>query len=229
VPLTAAGRIRRAWPVLVAALVCATITPAAADDVQFWPTFTVQSPTLDGWRGSAEIHARWTDDLETYNRTVFRLNGGRLITPRLELFGGWELTQPNTRAVAHEQRLWEQVEYTVRSRRWSFANRARLEQRFVQGAEAMASRLRYRFRVQRPLGRTGWLLSASDELWVHLNSVAATARRGIDQNRVAVTAARAINPHVSFEPGYLYINANAPRPLRNRGAHVMTLQVTARF
>jgi len=121
---------------LGAALVALAVTasPASADDVQFWPTFTVYSRTVDGWRGSVEIHARWTDDLEIHNRTVYRANGGRLVTKGLELFGGYEKTQPGTPDVKREQRLWEQVEYTRRPGRWSFAGRARLEERFVAGA-----------------------------------------------------------------------------------------------
>jgi uncharacterized protein DUF2490 len=203
--------------------------PALADDVQFWPTLTVYSRTVDGWRGSAEVQARVSDDLGTYNRTVFRVNGGRLLTPRLELFAGYENTQPATAAVRHEQRLWEQVEYTGRPGRWSFASRLRLEQRFVEDTDRTAYRLRGRFRVQHRLARTQWNLLATDELWMHLNTVPAYAARGLDQNRLAVAASRAVNPHLSIEPGYMHIYTNLPAPVANRVAHVMTLQVTTKF
>jgi hypothetical protein len=206
-----------------------TTAPAAADDLQFWPTFTVYSPTVDGWRGSAELHARWTDDLGTYNRIVLRVNGGRLVTPRLELFAGYENTRPGTPGVRHEQRVWEQVEYTHRPGRWSFAGRARLEERFIERADAVAVRLRCRFRAQHPLARTRWTLAATEELWIHLNSVEGTTLEGVDQNRVALTALRFLNPHLSIEPGYMHVYSNAPSPRPNAVAHVMTLQVTARF
>jgi hypothetical protein len=151
------------------------------------------------------------------------------VTKRLELFGGWELTVPGSRVVRKEQRLWEQLEYTVPLGQWSIANRARLEQRFVDGVTGTAARLRYRFRVERPLGRTRWTVGASDELWVHLNTVRFAANRGLDQNRLALNAERALSRHLLIEPGYIYIYANAPPPARNGAAHVMTLQVTARF
>jgi hypothetical protein len=202
---------------------------AAADDVQFWQTATVYTPTADGWRASAEVQARWTDDLSTYNRTVFRVNGGRLVTPRLELFAGYEKTEPGTRRVRDEQRLWEQVEYTVELGQWSIANRARLEQRFVDGASGTAARLRCRVRVEHPLGRTRWTVSASEELWVHLNTVRLVADRGVDQNRIALTAERPIRGSLSIEPGYIYVYGNAPAPVPNAAAHVITLQVTASF
>jgi len=211
----------------VALAACAT--PASAGDVQFWPTFTVYSPTVNGWRGSVEVHARWTDDLSEYNRTVYRMNGGRLLTRHLELFGGYEWTQSATPRVRGEHRLWEQAEYTVRPGRWVFSNRARLEERFLDGADGAAARLRYRFRVQHPIGRTRWLFGASEEFWVHLNTVTRVVRRGVDQNRLTVTAARTVSKHLSIEPGYMFIYANAPPPARNAAAHVMTLQVTIRL
>lgn len=229
------GPVARARPRFLACAAAAwlalTVLPAraVAGDVQFWPTFTVYTPTVDGWRASGELHARWTDDLSDFNRTVYRANGGRLFTPGLELFAGYERTQSDSPRVRDEHRVWEQVEYTARPGRWSLANRARLEQRFVDGAGATASRLRYRFRVQHPIGRTRWLFGASEEFWLHLNTVTRVARRGVDQNRVALTATRALSAHLAFEPGYLYIYANAPPPVRNPSAHVITLQVTARF
>jgi hypothetical protein len=203
--------------------------PAFADDVQFWPTFTLYSRTVEGWRGSAEIQARVTDDLGTYNRTVFRVNGGRLLTPGLEVFAGYENTQPGTPAVRHEQRLWEQVEYTRRPGRWSFASRVRVEQRFVEETDRTAYRLRCRFRVQHPLARTHWNVLATDEFWMHLNTVPTYAARGVDQNRLALAASRALNPRVSIEPGYMHVYTNLPAPVANRVAHVITLQVTTRF
>jgi hypothetical protein len=212
---------------LVAAIAAAT--PASADDVQFWPTVIVNASVHGGWKVSAEVQGRWSDDLETYNRTVYRLNGGLSLTPRLELLGGWELTAPATRAARREHRLWEQVEYTVRAGRWAFSNRGRLEQRFVSGADAPASRLRYRFRVQRPLGASKWTLGASEELWVHLTTVRLVGRRGVDQNRLGVTATRAVNQHLTIEPGYLYITPNLPDRQPGLRAHVATFQVTARF
>jgi hypothetical protein len=225
---------RRALVSLLRALACIAIVafgapPVAADDVQFWPTFSVYTPTTDGWKASVEVQGRWTDDLETYNRTVYRLNGGRSVTPRLELLGGWELTAPSSSAVGREQRLWQQAEYTVRSGRWTVSNRVRLEQRFLAGVDEVASRLRCRFRLQHSVGGSKWTIGASEELWLHLTTVELAGQRGVDQNRLAVTAFRAVTPHLSIEPGYLYIDANVPAPRRNRGAHVATLQVTARF
>lgn len=204
-------------------------TPAWADDVQFWPTVSVYTPTAGGWRASAEVHVRWTDDLSTYDRTVYRLNGGRLLPHGLEVFVGYEKIQPGTAAVPSEQRLWEQVEHTLRRGRWSFANRVRLEERFIEHADGTAARLRYRFRVQHPLGRTPWTVSAGEELWLRLNTVRFAGTSGVEQNRITVSAARALSRHLSVEPGYLRIHANVPQPFRDRAAHVMTMQVTVRF
>lgn len=227
-PRQVRARILRLLACGLLAWTCAVV-PAAGDDVQFWPTFTVYTPTADGWRASAEVQARWTDDLSTYNRTVFRVNGGRRMTPRLELFAGYEKTQPGTRRVRDEQRLWEQVEYTVELGQWSLASRARVEQRFVDGASGTAARLRCRVRVEHPVGRTRWTVSASEELWVHLNTVRLVAARGVDQNRVALTAERTLRGALSIEPGYIYVYGNAPAPVPNAAAHVITLQITASF
>jgi hypothetical protein len=182
---------------------------------------------VDGWRASAEVKrvGLTTRRLQPHGTGVT----AALVTPRLELFAGYEKTQPGTRRVRDEQRLWQQVEYTVPLGRWSIENRARIEERFVDGAAGTAARLRYRFRVEHPLGRTRWLVGASEELWVHMNTVGLAATRGVDQNRVALTAEREVSRHFSIEPGYIYVYANAPPPARNGAAHVMTLQMTARF
>jgi len=224
-------RAPRRWIALAAVLVTGLLmaVPASADDVQFWPTFSVYSRTVDGWRGSAEVQARWTDDLGTYNRTVLRVNGGRVVTPGLELFAGYENTQPGAAAVRHEQRLWEQAEYTLRPGRWSFAGRVRFEQRFVENTDRTAYRLRCRFRAQHPLARSHWNLLATEEFWLHLNTVPRFAASGVDQNRLAFAAARVLNAHLSVEPGYMHVYTNLPAPVVNRVAHVITLQVTTRF
>jgi len=218
-----------AWSVVCLAALLLPVR-AAADDVQFWPTVTVYTPTTaDGWRASAELQSRWSDDVSTYDRTVYRVNGGRLFANGLEVFAGYENTQPASRVARGEQRLWEQVEHTLHRGRWSVANRVRLEERFIEDAAGAAMRLRYRFKVQHALGQTRWIASAGEEFWMRLNTVGSGGPRGVDQNRITLTAARALSAHLSVEPGYLYIYANLPPPVRNLRVHVLTMQVTTRF
>src|SRR5215207_6631434 len=60
--------------------------PAVAqttDDTQLWLSSNTQGFVRGPYRVSFELHARWRDDVQHYERTVLRLQGGRTLTTRL--------------------------------------------------------------------------------------------------------------------------------------------------
>lgn len=230
-PRSHARRARIA--VVLACCVAVGPAPAAADTTQLWPTLTVLSPSSNPWRASAEVQTRIVDDevdrLDGFNRTILRLQGGRAVHRRVVLWFGYEKTWPIRNRTRHEQRIWQQAETSHPVGRWTFASRARLEQRFLRAADGTAVRARYRFRVGRQLDARGsWSITVAEEVLGHLNSVSNGPQRGFEQHRTSVSLVRRAGA-LSLEPVY------TRQQIRRRGSapdlinHLFLLQATYRF
>src|SRR5215210_5018441 len=83
---------RRASRIATAILAGASwAQPALAqttDDTQLWLSSNTQGFVRGPSRVSFGLHARWRDDLQHYERTVVRLQGGRTITKHLTAWFG---------------------------------------------------------------------------------------------------------------------------------------------
>jgi hypothetical protein len=220
-------------------LTAAVIGPAApasgqtSDDVQIWTTVVTSGAVHEAWRVHSELHARWVDEAQHYQRTVLRLMGGRALNPYVTAWFGFEQTWPAARRAPEERRIWQQIIVVQQAASWSLSHRGRLEERFLDGADRMVPRLRYSLRAMRPLpGAGGWGLLVGDEVFFQLRNGRLNGQlypAGFDRNRVLAGVSKRLAHNVTVEPSYALQFINSPDEAPNRREHLVQLQVIHRF
>lgn len=213
-------------------ILLSTITaPAFADDVQAWLTTSATGPASRDWRVSTELHGRWVNDAQDYQRTVLRLQGGRALRNRVVVWLGFENTWPAAGRTPTERRIWQQVTWTHLAGAWQLAHRGRLEERFIDGADGVVPRLRYQLRASRALDATRrWSFVASGEAFVRLRALRTASERldaGYDRDRVSAGISRQLTPTITLEPAYALQRISLPS--NDRREHILQLSVNHRF
>jgi Protein of unknown function (DUF2490) len=218
-------------------LACATwAQPAAAqttDDSQIWLSANTQGAVHGSYRVSVELHSRWRDDAQRYERTVLRLQGGRTLTKHLTAWFGFEETWPFAERIAEERRLWQQVVFVQPAGTWAFSHRARLEERFVDGTDRMVPRLRYSLRATRALrAESPWGAVLASEFFLQLRDTFRHGQAypaGFDRHRSQAGISGRLTAALTVEPSYILQFINSPTPLPNRREHIFQLQVAHRL
>jgi hypothetical protein len=225
----------RRWLVRAFLAAClAGVSPAhAEDDIQLWITANTAGEMRGPYRVTAELHGRWIDDAQNYQRTVLRLQAGRALTDRLTAWFGFEENWPTAGRTATEARIWQQVVFQRPAGAWVLMNRARLEERFPDDADRMIPRLRYSLRATRPFrSQSPWGAVLSAEFFFQLRDVSRNQRlhpSGFDRDRLQAGISRRLNHGLTLEPSYTLQHINSPQPLPNRREHILQVQVAHRF
>jgi len=144
--------------------------------------------------------------------------------------------QPAT-FVNNEQRIWQQILYITRYKKFLFAHRMRLEERFSQSHHAgsdgsaindgyviYANRVRYRLQIQFPLTKPAvepgtWFITAYDEVFCSWGPGITFSKP--DQNRLSASIGYQFNNKFSLQGGPFYqmsIKKNGAEQENNVGA-----------
>jgi hypothetical protein len=224
---------RIATAILAGAIWAQPAVAQTTDDTQLWLSSNTQGFVRGPYRVSFELHARWRDDVQHYERTVLRLQGGRTITKHLTAWFGLEENWPFAGRIPEERRLWQQVIFVQPAGNWALSHRARLEQRFLEGVDRMVPRLRYSLRATRPFSpASAWGVALGTEFFFQLRDVLRGRQpypAGLDRDRVQAGISRRLTHAVTVEPSYILQFINSPTPLPNRREHIMQLQIAHRF
>ncbi len=162
---------------------------------------------------------------------VSRLNQ-LLIRPALQfnlnkttsLFGGYTwLTTYNNNTVLHEHRVWEQILFAHEHKRFAMINRTRLEQRIFPHLDQAGNRLRHLVKVNYNLNKRLYL-TASDELFLNLNSVEDGPQAGIDQNRIFAGLGVKTIKRSRVEIGYQCQYVNRRDQFDDQANHAIVIQ-----
>jgi hypothetical protein len=172
--------------------------------VGFQGRLAAQSP----WRWVLESQVRTRDGVHAVDVFLIRFGMGRDLTSRTNVGGGYtnSTTFPIVGEALTEHRAFQQYLWTGRAGTSSIVFRTRFEERFSEGNDEVAYRLRQQVRYTRPFGGHPRLaLVAYDEVLVHTNGTNRYGR-GFDQNRAFGGIARTITPRVHLELGYSTIH-----------------------
>jgi hypothetical protein len=105
--------------------------------------------------------------------------------------------------------------------------RSRLEQRFIEGTDNAAWRVRQLIRYQGPLRKNGSLAPIFwDEIFVHLNSNS-RVQSGFDQNRGFAGVGIRVSPKARVEIGYMNQFINGAQ--QDRMNHVLSVILNMAF
>jgi hypothetical protein len=192
----------------------------------FQGRLAAQSP----WRWSLESQVRTRDGVHAVETLVVRFAMTRDLTSRTSVGGGYanSTTFPMIGEALTEHRAFQQYVWTGRAGTSSIAFRTRFEERFSEGNDEVAYRLRQQVRFTRPFAaHPRFALVAYDEVLVHTNGTNRYGR-GFDQNRGFAGVARTITPRVRLELGYLNQYANS-RTGADRMNHILYAVATTTF
>lgn len=194
---------------MLAAVAACWAAPASAQtitDGRTWWSVTVQEKagTASPWRWYFEIQGRHRDGVEALDQLLVRPAVGYDLTNRSSVWFGYGYTPsfPPTGDTLVENRTWQQYLWTRPIGRAQFVSRSRLEERDIEGNDALAWRFRQQVRVTRPLPASRFSLVVWDEMFVHLNSTLRTDG-GADQNRLFGGIGIGLNPAARVEVGYM--------------------------
>lgn len=206
----------RIWAAALAAMVTAAEARAFApeEDAQVWaPTF-VNLPAKDGWVGLLEVNPRARGDFERLSQLIVRPWVGRRLAPGAFVHAGYGWVRGDAARVTSDHLVWQQAQMTRSpAKGWTATGRARLEQRFLDGARGTAWRARAQVRGERALARRLYA-AAYSETFVHLNTVPGGPKAGFDQHRGFIGLGRD-GERAKIEFGYQHFKQRVPgRPDR---------------
>lgn len=221
-------------PFLFALAWCAFAQPVLAhtSDSQFWSTATATGTIGEAraWLWSIEGHARFSDDNNGVEQTLFRPALGYRVRDGLDLWAGYaRVTTHRDEDDIEEERFWQQAHYDVAAvAGGEVSGRTRLEQRFRESGGDVGWRLRQHFRYSRPIEGADVSAFASNEVLWTLNETDWGQDGGFDQNRTALGVSWRVNDAVRIEGGYMiqYLNRVSGA---DRVSHNLVLNATARF
>ncbi len=195
------------------------LPPAMAEnyeqDLQMWPTLNIRKNLGNRYFVVLEANPRIGDNLGEFRLLEVVPSVGRQITDRMTVQTGYKLwlgygQEDNPLRVEH--RLWQESSNRFQWKKLTLTNRARLEERFMEGVDGVAMRFRDRLQVSYPLGEAGrWYLLASDEIFVNLNSPENGPHAGYGQNRAFAGLGRKLGRHASVEGGYQLQHTERPQ------------------
>jgi hypothetical protein len=178
-----------AGALLAATLVALTAPARAADvDAQAWAQIIAQGKIVGPlrWYAEAQLRLNEFDQGTQAQQLLLRPALGVALPKGFTLHAGYAWTPTFNPKFNDEQRPWQQVMHTASLGTITFANRLRFEERVIEGVSGVALRFRY-------MARAVWMPKHSivgavvwDELFLDLNSPAASIRGGFAQNRFAV-------------------------------------------
>jgi Protein of unknown function (DUF2490). len=207
-------------------LVALGAVPAAAQteaEPRVWMEVSVQGRMGpdSSWRWAADSLVRTRNGASTIDFMGEWVSANRDLTERSAVGMGYAFVAgfPDT-GFLREHRFVQQYRWRDSQGRVSF--RTQLEERFVSGDNAMAVRVRERFRATWPLAARGTLRAVvSEEVLVNVNSTART-HRGFDSNQLFVGIGHKVTAKSGVEIGYLNVySPGASR--RTRHSHVMSV------
>ncbi len=190
--------------------------------LESWNLFFVTAPISGQWDVYAEAQPRLTLSGTANHRLLIRPAVRYRITPALSGWLGYAWTPTFEPGFRNENRIWQQLQYEVPFRGWTFNLRSRLEERWIadtREAGQPAYRLRQWFRalISTPIDLL--CLALTDEAFFNLNTIDGGTRSGFDQNRLFIGGNWRVSEMLSIEGGYLNNLVNLPS--NDRMNHVL--------
>jgi hypothetical protein len=229
---------RRSSPIgLLAMLTMAFLTaaldsqhPALAseDDTQQWTTVKAQHKLDDRFTLSLASRLRFDEDVSRAKDLFLRPAVEVKVLPPFSLGLGYDYIYSYASNSSTEHRIWEQASVKLDLGDLSIGNRLRIEQRFIDDADGVVVRARYRLRLEHPLGASVWKVIGSDEVFANLNSQGAGPVSGFEQNRLFGGVGRNLWDRLWIEAGYQW-GCQEERDKQDQVTHSLLVNVTYDF
>jgi hypothetical protein len=205
-------------------------SPALADE-QLWAAGIAHGPIRGRLVTWLEVQQRVGSDPVRPTQLFLRPAIGVQIAPGTNLLVGYVLaeTYPEGRATVREHRTWQQLLAQVAGTpgKAVLVSRTRLEQRFVEGQDDDAMRLRQFLRGQIWVGDKGWSLIGFTEGFIGFEATAWGQQAGFEQLRSFAGIGIPLSERLTLEAGYL--NQRFIRPGDDGSNHVLNINLFYRL
>lgn len=202
---------RRSAAFVLTLLLCSS--ELAADDLQQWTSLLLTNRFDERWSATFLTQGRIDDDTTGGQILLLRPELGYNVSREVQFSLGFDYFTKFNEGRSNEYRVWEQLGVEQNLGGVGITNRVRVEQRFIDGADGVGLRARYRLRGQGWLGaERDWLLFASNEVFFNINDVERGPRAGFNQNRLQTGLGYKLRKGARIEAAHqwtAYANRNA--------------------
>ena len=217
-----------------AAALLAPTSAWAADDPQQWSTVSATVKLGDHWRLQEEVVFRFSDAREgLYEIESNTLIGYRIGNSKVTVWAGYthdpQYFGGDFRVMEHRAREQVTIDDLARFLGGSLSARVRLEERFREGIDGTAWRLRPYVKFTRPFhpgSRTALVLS--HESFVDLNDTDFQRVEGEERMRNLIAISTKLDKHTTAEFGYLNQHSFVPNAPDNDD-HIASVAMSFSF
>lgn len=197
-------------------------TMAAASDLEQWTSLLLVKPFDEVWTASLLTQGRINDEASRGQTLLVRPGIGYNVSPEVQFTLGFDHFAIFNDGRSNEYRIWEQLGVGQNWGGLGVTHRVRIEQRFIDGADGVALRSRYRIRGQGWVDADrNWLLFTSNEVFFNMNQVAGGQRLGFGQNRLQTGVGYRLAQGLRVEGGHQW----TAFPDRNAQVLLLTLRL----
>ncbi len=154
-----------------------------------------------------EGQERVGEDSSRFSQSLARIGLGYVVTANTSLWLGYawiHTSEPFTTQPFNENRIWEQLLWNKKIKRYNLLSRTRMEQRFLANGTKTAYRIRQLVKIIRPLeSAPHYSFVSSDEVFWHKNNFIGKNGKGFDQNRFFIGFGYQFSQIFSTEIGYM--------------------------
>lgn len=203
-----------------------SLARATEDDGVLWLTATASKSLPQDWSAVLLVQARVIDDVDDFERLLVNPSIGRTLGAGFAAAFGYDAHVIRNPRVRLEHRTWQQLDYRHDLVSLPIQHRARLEERYIEGEDGAALRLRYLLGTSVPIVDTGWSGVLRNELFIDLNGKREGPRHaGFGETRLFVGVDRPLGENAGLEIGYQlqYVDRRG----EDLAAH--TLSIAVRF
>jgi hypothetical protein len=180
---------------LIAAGFASSANAQTRDDGGLWLLWMGQGnlasidPDWKRVRWFLDVQDRNRDEGQSFDTFLFRPALGYELAPRVSAYLGYGLveSEPANRSTIWENRVFQQLNWSVPVEGFTLLSRTRLEQRFLDDESETGWRAREFVKATVPLvAGNEWFASVYDEVFFDLNDTGWGQRTGLRQNRAFV-------------------------------------------
>jgi Protein of unknown function (DUF2490) len=206
-------------------------------DFRLWSPVFMTAKLPNSFLAHLEVQPRFADLDEDghIDQLILRPAVGYQLTENLSVWQGYawvgNFNQPHTPprpAFFEESRIYQQILYSRKFDSFKITSRTRLEERWIEHVDGTAVRFRTGLRVMYSLPMAQeWALVASDEVFVHLNTVGSRGpQAGFDRNRFFAGINRTFSKYFNMDVGYQneLVNSRSIPNLANQMNHTILFQ-----
>ena len=190
---------------LLLALVVSAPIPVRAveNDPTLWLTALGQTALPAELSGALLVQTRFFDDMSSLERFLVNPFLSLPIGPGLAAAGGYDAHVIRRPRVRLEHRTWQQLTYRHELSLVKVHHRLRLEQRYLEGEDGTANRLRWWLEGQIPIETTPWVFVLRNEAFFDLDAKReGPTEAGFGETRLFGGFDRSFDNGLGVEVGY---------------------------